>query len=75
MKKFISIMLVLILAMSLLAGCGGDAGGVKNNGIKSNDLKDSSEAQQRWLRLPDSSSNTCRLVINPDEYQGGNAGN
>ena len=75
MKKFISIMLVLILAMSLLAGCGGDAGGVKNNGIKSNDLKDSSETQQRWLRLPDSSANTCRLVVNPDEYSGGASGN
>ncbi|MBO5035567.1 MAG: hypothetical protein J6D42_00630 [Clostridia bacterium] len=75
MKKFISIMLVLVLALSLLAGCGGDAGGVKNNGIKSKDLADSSDTQQRWLRLPDSSSNTCRLVINPDEYAGGNAGN
>ncbi len=73
MKKFVSITLVLVLAMSLLAGCG--SGGIKNNGIKSSDLKDSSETQQRWLRLPDSSSHTCRLVVNPDEYSGGDAGN
>lgn len=76
MKKFISIMLVLMMAISLLVGCGGgSSGGVKNNGIKSNDLKDSSDTQQRWLRLPDNSKNVCRLVINPDEYSGGNAGN
>ena len=76
MKKFISIMLVLVLTLGVLAGCsGGSSGGVKNGGIKSNDLKDSSETQQRWLRIPDSSTNVCKLVINPDEYSGGASGN
>ena len=76
MKKFISIMLVLLLTLGLMVGCaGGDNGGVKNGGIKSNDLKDSSATQQRWLRLPDTSKNVCNLVINPDEYSGGSAGN
>ncbi|MBQ6172055.1 MAG: hypothetical protein IJK34_05420 [Clostridia bacterium] len=76
MKKFISIMLVLLLTLGLMVGCaGGDNGGVKNGGIKSNDLKDSSATQQRWLRLPDTSNHVCNLVINPDEYSGGSAGN
>ena len=76
MKKFISIMLVLLLTLGLMVGCaGGDNGGVKNGGIKSNDLKDSSATQQRWLRLPDTSKHVCNLVINPDEYSGGSAGN
>jgi hypothetical protein len=59
-----------------MVGCsGGDSNGVKNGGIKSNDLKDSSETQQRWLRLPDTSTNVCNLVINPDEYSGNASGN
>jgi len=79
MKKFISIALVLMMAVALLAGCGGgpSSGGVKNGGIKSDALKDSSDTQQRWLRLPDSASTgkECNLVINPDEYEGGSADN
>ncbi len=76
MKKFISIMLVLLLTLGITVGCaGGDSGGVKNGGITSNDLKDSSATQQRWLRLPDTSTNVCKLVINPDEYSGGSSGN
>ena len=76
MKKFISIMLVLLLALGIMVGCaGGDSGGVKNGGIKSDDLKDSSATQQRWLRLPDTSTKVCKLVINPDEYSGGSSGN
>lgn len=75
MKKFISILLVALLAVGILASCGGDTSGVKNGGIKSTALADSSENQQRWLRLPDGSTEECNLVINPAEYSGSASGN
>ena len=67
MKKTISMVLALLMLTALLCSCGS---AVQNEGLTVDDFADSSENQQGWLRLNDSS-----LVINPDEYQGNESGN
>lgn len=67
MKKTISMVLAMLMLTALLCSCGS---AVQNEGLTVDDFADSSENQQGWLRLLDSS-----LVINPDEYQGNNSDN
>lgn len=76
MKKILALAMAAIFAISLLVACsGGGSTGPKNNGIVSTDMVDSSDTQQRWLRLPGNSSNESHLVINPAEYTGSASGN
>lgn len=67
MKKVFSMVLASLMLVALLCGCGSSA---FNEGLTVDDFADSSESQQGWLGLPDSS-----LVINPDKYQGNESDN
>ena len=67
MKKTISMVLAILMLTALLCSCGSS---VQNEGLTVDDFADSSETQQGWLGLPDSS-----LIINPDKYQGNEADN
>lgn len=62
-KNVLPLMLIFTMIISVFAACGG---GIVNS-FAVEDIIDSSETQQRWLRHPQN-----KLVLNPDEYTGQN---